>query len=136
METAVYSGKSLSSKLGINEGKKISVINAPPHYFSLLGELPAVNISKSLKGKFDLIHIFCDKAVDVKQKIEQAIKHVSSAGTIWISWMKQSSGKKTVLNENIIRNIGLESGLVDVKVCAIDEKWSALKFVFRLKDRK
>jgi hypothetical protein len=136
MESAGYSGKSLSSKLGIKEGNKISVINAPQNYFSLLGDLSAVNIFESLRGTFDLIHIFCTDAGDVKKKIEQAKNHIPSNGVIWISWMKQSSGIKSGLNENIIRNIGLESGLVDVKVCAVDERWSALKFVFRLKDRK
>jgi hypothetical protein len=132
-----YSGKTTIQKLGIIEGMKLCVINSPSGYESIIGDLPAeVSISNKLSGNFDMIHIFCTEERLLKQKLESAKKHVKINGMIWVSWPKKSSGIITGINENIIRETGLNAGMVDVKVCAVDENWSGLKFVFRLKDRK
>lgn len=101
-----------------------------------MNNLPYHVISaKALTGSFDLIHFFTEEEKQLTSKIPQLKKHLSPAGSLWISWPKKTSGIKTTLDENKIRSIGLKNGLVDVKVCAVNDTWSGLKFVFRLKDR-
>jgi len=101
-----------------------------------LGELPAkATTAKLLKGPCDFIQFFTtDKSV-LDSAFPKLKKNLELAGTLWISWPKGASQVKTDLNENVVREIGLSNGLVDVKVCAVDEIWSGLKFVYRLKDR-
>jgi len=132
-----YSLKPLNEKLGIKSGHKIIVLNEPEYYFSILGELPEnIQIAKKLTGEFDLIHFFATEEKCYKQELQNLKENIKQNGMIWISWPKGKSKIQTDLNENKIRDFALKSGLVDVKVCAVDEDWSGLKLVIRVKDRK
>lgn len=131
-----YSKKTLIEKLGIREGLKIIVINPPENYIRTLGKLPknVLNLQE-LKGPSDFIHFFTKEKKELEDKFPILKKELSQNGVLWISWPKGSSKVKTDLNENIVRKIGLKNGVVDVKICAVDETWSGLKFVYRSKDR-
>ena len=133
---AGYSKRSLVDKLGIKGGYKIHIANAPGDYRKLLGKLPEKTTHEDpLTQQCDFIQFFtCDRA-ELEAAFPKLKKHLAPAGMLWISWPKGASGIKTTVNENVAREIGLQNGLVDVKVCAVDEVWSGLKFVFRLKDR-
>lgn len=134
-----YSKTSLIDKLGIKSGFGMYIINAPENYFEMLGELPykAAVIKKiSENKKIDFIHSFIREKKFLEENFPVYKRHLSYTGFLWISWPKVSSNVRTDVNENIIREIGLRKGLVDVKVCAVDEVWSGLKFVYRIKDRK
>lgn len=125
-----YSGTPLAKKLGIKSGFRLLAANAPDHYVELIGDLDQ-NCRWLKTGKeLDFIHLFCYNSSDLK-KLTQLKAQLSKTGMIWISWPKKSSQ----LASDINREIGLQSGLVDTKVAAIDEYWSGLKFVYRLKDR-
>jgi hypothetical protein len=134
---AGYSGTPLAKKLGIKEGHRLAFVGAPKDYRVLLGELPrGITWSDELAGTLDLIQLFAGSRADLEAVFLQAIEHLAMAGALWVSWPKRSSGVATDLDENVVRGIGLSLGVVDVKVCAVDETWSGLKFVRRLKDRK
>jgi hypothetical protein len=135
---AGYSGTPLVKKLGIKAGMHVCVINEPNDYRQTLGELPdGVLVSSDLgeAGSEEMIQFF----TVAEDKLEREFPTLKAAltfnGTLWIAWPKKASGVATNLNENIGREIGLKNGLVDVKICAIDEVWSGLKFVYRLQDR-
>lgn len=134
---AGYSGKPLAVKLGIKSGFRVAVINAPEKYLSdTLGALPAdVQVMQDLGDALDLIHFFTHESAELRDQFPRLKGQIKQTGGIWISWPKKSSKVPTDLDENIIREIGLDAGLVDVKVAAMDEVWSGLKFVIRLKDR-
>jgi hypothetical protein len=136
-DMAGYSGTPLVKKLGIKPGLVLHVQGQPEKYFDWLSPLPEdVDIREKLTGDLDFIHLFTKDRKQFEQIFVKASKHLKKDGMMWISWPKKSSKVPTDLDENIIREYGLEHGLVDVKVCAVDEVWSGLKFVFRLKDRK
>lgn len=139
---AGYSPKSLAGKLGWKEGRKALFLFPPDGYAGTLGRpLPvkATSIGKTItrKGPFDFIQAFVRSEEELERLFPQLKALLTPDGMAWISWPKQGKTKPLpgALNENRIRAIGLESGLVDVKVCAVDETWSGLKFVFRLADR-
>ena len=133
---AGYSKKSLVEKLGIKECFAISIIGAPENYAATLGKLPSgVKLTKKLEGPLDFVQFFCSKRSQLEENFRRLKGALSARGMLWVSWPKGSSGVPTDLTENVVREIGLKNGLVDVKVCAVDETWSGLKFVFRLKDR-
>jgi hypothetical protein len=137
MKTSGYSGTALEKKLGIKNNFKIKLVNPPENYFDLFENLPAdIKILKDQKTKKDFIHYFTKSGLQLKRDIALLKNEIAPNGMIWISWPKKSAKIETDLNENIIRNIALEAGLVDVKVCAVNEVWSGLKLVIRLKDRK
>ena len=132
-----YSGTPLAKKLGMKEGFGIILYNQPEHYFDLFADLPE-NISVLKEGRAeeaDFIHVFCTSF----QELEEAVKKYKSSlkmnGMLWVSWPKGSSKIPTELKRDPIREYLLSIGLVDVKVAAIDEDWSGLKFVYRLRDR-
>jgi hypothetical protein len=134
---AGYSKRSLVEKLGIRPGFRIAFLSAPQDYPKILGPLPQnVEIKKQLVGPLDLVHAFCKKGQILGTEFSRWKQSLAPDGILWVSWPKQSSGVSTDLNENIVREIGLKNGLVDIKVCAVDETWSGLKFVYRVKDRK
>jgi hypothetical protein len=136
MKSAGYSGTPLARKLGIRSGSRIRLVNQPGHYFALLADMPAdVRIVKEKKTKKDLIHYFATSLSRLEADIGGLRKEIEANGAIWVSWPKKSSGISTDLDENVIRNAALKNKLVDVKVCAVDDVWSALKLVIRLKDR-
>lgn len=133
---AGYSGTPLVKKLGIKSGDVIYLHNCPDRYTELLNPLPEkITFRQTLTGDFDFIQIFVKDSTSFQHAFGKTKKHLKKNGMLWVSWPKKASKIETDLNENIIRDIGLKSGLVDVKVCAVDDVWSGLKFVFRLKDR-
>jgi hypothetical protein len=133
---AGYSKRSLVEKLGIKPGHKIHIANSPKGYGKTLGKLPEkAVVVRSLEVSCDLIHFFTTDRAELEAAFPKLKKHLASAGMLWVSWPKGASKITTTVNENIAREIGLQNGLVDVKVCAVDDVWSGLKFVFRLKDR-
>jgi hypothetical protein len=132
-----YTNTKLIDKLGIKRGFSILILNSPENYFSLIGELPMdVRVNKKFIKEMDFIHFFTKERKQLEEYFPVLKNHISEKGILWISWPKISSKVKTDINENIIRETGLREGLVDVKVCSVDEVWSGLKFVYRLKDRK
>jgi hypothetical protein len=137
MKSSGYSGTPLEKKLGFREGLKVRIINPPDHYFDLFEVLPnAIEFSHEGKTKKDLIHYFTRNAKELERDILSLKNEITANGIIWISWPKKSSKIATDVTEDTIRNLALENGLVDVKVCAVDEVWSGLKLVIPVKDRK
>ncbi len=134
--TAGYSKRSLVEKLGIKPGMKLAFFNPPDSYFELLGDLPEeISFAQEVDDQVDFIHFFTTESAELETQFPYLKTALSPMGMLWISWPKGSAKLPTDLNENVIREIGLENGLVDVKVIAVDEVWSGLKFVYRLKDR-
>lgn len=133
---AGYSATPLIAKLGIKDGYAIKLYHEPENYFKLLGKLP--DKVKVISGKklVNFIHLFITQEKELLKQLPQVRNLIEKDGMIWVSWPKKSSRQKTDLDENKIRNFALKIGLVDVKVCAIDEVWSGLKLVYRLVDRK
>ena len=136
MATAGYSRRTLVEKLGIKPGTPVAVLGAPASYQSLLGLLPTgVTIRSRLPASAAFIHRFVRRRKDLTADFPRLARALTDEGTLWISWPKQSSGVETDLNEDVVREIGLGQGLVDVKVAAVDETWSGLKFVRRMQNR-
>ena len=133
---AGYSKRSLVDKLGIKDGWAIAILNAPKEYARTLGKLPSgVTRKSSPVGPVDFIQFFTKEKRELERRFAALARALAPAGMLWISWPKKSSGVATDLTEDVIRAIGLGHGLVDVKVAAVDEVWSGLKFVRRVKDR-
>lgn len=132
---AGYSKRSLIDKLGLKPGFKICLLNTPAGYDQTLGELPPVTPVESLAGPLDFIHFFTREQAELEHRFPQLKEALAQTGMLWISWPKKAAKMETDLDENIIRELGLAHGLVDIKVAAIDETWSGLKFVYRKKDR-
>jgi hypothetical protein len=133
---AGYSGTPLPRKLGIKEHFHVLLLNAPPDVKAQLKDaLATCRIVKDGRTPLDFAMIFVKSAAGMKKEFSQVAKRLTPAGMLWVSWPKKASGVATDLTENDVRNIGLQAGLVDVKVCAVNEIWSGLKFVIRLKDR-
>jgi hypothetical protein len=135
MESVGYSGTPLWKKLGLKANFSVKLIDEPNNYFDLLGETPD-GINYSLSTSYDLIHFFVNTIDAFENQLPMLKNEIKQNGSIWISWYKKFSKQPTELTEDIIRDMGLAMGLVDVKVCAVDEKWSGLKLVIRVKDRK
>ncbi len=134
---AGYSGTPLLKKLGIKEGFRMAVLNPPKDYFKLLGKLPmGVEIVPSPKDPMDFIHYFAQDRGEYEKKLPSLKKAITQNGMIWVSWPKAVSGMPTDLKEKVVRDFALKTGLVDIKVCAVDETWSGLKLVIPVKDRK
>jgi hypothetical protein len=131
MATA-YSSTPLFKKLGLKDGMNVKFINPPKGYVAQFSEEVKATSSEA---PFDFIQLFTNSLEEYKSELPYLKKQLKKDGIFWISWYKKASGKKTELTEDIIRNYALETGLVDVKVCSIDEDWSGLKLVYRLKDR-
>ena len=133
---AGYSGTPLIKKLGIKEGARVAFVNAPDDFQATLGELPAaVKLMKATTKSLDLILFFVLSERVLVREFAKLAERLTSNGMIWIAWPKKSSGVETDLTFERVQRIGLDAGLVDVKICAINETWSGLKFVYRLKDR-
>lgn len=133
---AGYSGTPLPKKLGLKEGSRIALINAPNDFARELGELPPdAQIVPRVTKPIDIALLFVLTERALLRDFDKLAKKLASNGMIWVAWPKKASGVATDLSEQRVRTIGLDRGLVDVKICAIDEVWSGLKFVIRLKDR-
>jgi len=137
--TAGYSGKPLAQKLGVKEGMTVVAVDPPANYRKLLGPLPPgakIVTGPPAAGKpLAFIHCFATARRALVSRFGALERALTPAGMLWISWPKGTSPVATDLTENVVREIGLATGLVDVKVCAVDETWSGLKFVRRVKDR-
>jgi hypothetical protein len=132
---AGYSGTPLVKKLGIKENFKIAFVNAPAGFVNGLALPQGVKINVRASKPLDLILLFVKSKHELETKFSLQAAKLTPSGTLWISWPKKVSSLVTDLTENVVRDVGLANGMVDVKVCAVDEVWSGLKFVFRLKDR-
>jgi len=136
MNNTGYSGKPLAKKLGIKEGFKIRVVNPPAYYFDLFTDIPEnITIVTDIETKKNFIHYFATKTKDLENNIALLKNEIKKDGIIWVSWYKKSSKIPSDVTEDFIRNLALSSGLVDIKVCAVDEVWSGLKLVIPVKDR-
>jgi hypothetical protein len=135
MKTAGYSGTPLHKKLGVKTGQRVWFTGTPAGYEDELRKAGDFQREQKLVKDLDFIHFFADRRTLLSREMPRLRNSLGSNGMLWISWPKKSSGVATDLDENIVREIGLNAGLVDVKVCAVDDVWSGLKFVFRLKDR-
>ena len=135
---AGYSGTPLVKKLGFKEGFRAGLVNPPKGFQKVLTGLPnevLISVS-SLTKPLDLIILFADSQKMLKSEFPKAARKLAKNGMLWVAWPKKASGVSTDLTDNSVRHIGLDTGLVDVKVCAINDVWSGLKFVYRLADRK
>jgi len=133
---AGHSTTPLHKKLGLKEGFRVEVVHYPGDYRNLIGEFAdRLLFSNELHTDLDLIHLFTNSAYDLEHELPQLLPQIKKNGAIWVSWHKKSSGKTTDVTEHLIRKIALSIGLVDTKICAVDENWSALKLVWRLKNR-
>lgn len=134
-QVAGYSGTPLVKKLGLKDGFSALVEGHPDDYFELLGPTPDVHWKTRAAGVLDFIHLFVTKQKRLQQRLPLLQSKLAKSGSLWISWPKKSSGKETEVAEADVRAAGLDIGLVDVKICAVDETWSGLKFVYRKEDR-
>lgn len=133
---AGYSGTPLAKKLGIKPGARIYVSGAPGHYRGLVAPLPAdAKYVTRLDAKTDVVHHFATKKSELAGFLRASVRKIRSDAAIWVSWPKKLSGVVTDISEDTIRTIALPLGLVDIKVCAVDEVWSGLKLVIR-KERR
>src|ERR1700684_1273121 len=129
-----YSGTPLPKKLGIKERYRVVLLDMPADVKTELKNVLA-NFLIAKDGPVDFAMIFVKSASELTKQFPRFAKQLAPAGMLWVSWPKKTSGLATDINENEVRRVGLEAGLVDVKVCAVSEIWSGLKFVIRVKDR-
>jgi hypothetical protein len=133
---AGYSGTPLAKKLGIKAGFRVFVENGPDNYLQWLEPLPADSqFLTEFQDDLDMIHLFTDDAKKLAAKLKSYRKKLKPNGVLWVSWPKKASKRPTDITEDTIRALALPLGLVDVKVCAVDEVWSGLKLVIRLENR-
>ena len=134
---AGYSSRSLVDKLGIKPGSRIAIINAPRNYRATLGKLPTgVRVATAARGVLPFIQLFTVSRGDLEARLSALLRALTPDGALWISWPKKASGVETDITEDVVRAVALPTGLVDVKVAAIDGVWSGLKLVRRLKNRR
>jgi len=134
--TAGYSGTPLAKKLGIKEGTRAAAVNAPDNYRELLEPLPAGVMMIDIPDKdIDLIHVFTNSRDELARGLVKFKNLIKQDGAIWVSWYKKAAKLPTEITEDTVRDVALPLGLVDIKVCAVDEKWSGLKLVIRRENR-
>ena len=132
---AGYSGTPLVKKLGIKPADRLSLVNAPGDFGGELDGLPADVKMVSERSEAEVAIVFAKSMAEFKKRFQAATKSMTTDGMVWAAWPKKASGIQTDLSESNIREFGLGIGVVDVKVCAIDDTWSGLKFVIPVKDR-
>jgi hypothetical protein len=133
---AGYSRRTLVEKLGIKPRTRIAIVNPPRGYRATLGKLPAeVSVAARARGVLPFIQFFTRTRAVLEVRFPALVRALARDGALWISWPKKASGVSTDVTEDVVRAIALGAGLVDVKVAAVDEVWSGLKLVRRLKDR-
>jgi hypothetical protein len=129
---AGYSGTPLPTKLGIKPGHAVHAIGAPPDYRALLAPLPGdVTFAPRLSSAVDVVHLFVTAASKLEAAIPRIRKQMRADAVVWVSWPKKAAKVPTDVTEDVVRAIALPTGLVDVKVCAVDDVWSGLKLVVR-----
>jgi hypothetical protein len=134
---AGYSGTPLAKKLGIEEGSRLFLSGAPKNYLELVAPFPeGARVVPRIDAKTDIVHIFSTEKAHLTDELRASLAKLRQDGTIWVSWPKKSSKAPTDITENTIREVALPMGLVDIKVCAVDEIWSGLKLVVRKENRR
>ena len=136
IRAAGYAGTPLGKKLGIKEGFRIAFLRAPPQLAEMVAPLPRlVSLLRAARPPMDLVLLFTKSRADLEKRLPALRASLTTAGMLWVAWPKKSSGVPTDLSFDAVQTAGLAAGLVDVKICAVDETWSGLKFVIRRKDR-
>ena len=134
---AGYSGTPLAQKLGIKPDSTVVLIGAPANYRKLLGAATrSVTFTDRANANSAFIHLFVMKRRELEGKLAQLRRNIADTGTLWVSWPKKSAGLETDVTEDVVRAVALPMDFVDIKVCAVDETWSALKLVIRREHRK
>ena len=132
MRTAGYSGTPLPRKLGLKPGMQVAWLGAPVHFADLLGPLPdGVRLKTRAVAPLDLVVLFVTRRAELARRLPALQRAVAPDGAVWAAWPKQASGVETDVTENTVRDVALPLGLIDVKVCAIDDTWSGLRLVIR-----
>jgi len=133
---AGYSGKPLVQKIGVKPGHRLALAGEPPGFIKELHPLPdGVIVATGGRAKLDCVILFADEARTLESRIARWAARLTPAGILWIAWPKKAAKIETDVTEMLVRNTGLGAGLVDVKICAVNDIWSGLKFVRRVKDR-
>jgi hypothetical protein len=135
VSTAGYSGTPLPKKLGIREGSRVLLVDAPAGLPAVLGEPAGAELVAAAARELDVAVVFVTELASLRTQFPALADALAPAGGLWVAWPKRASGVVTDLDENRVREVGLAGGLVDNKVCAIDATWSGLRFVRRLRDR-
>jgi hypothetical protein len=134
--SAGYSGTPLVRKLGIKPRARLALLAAPDGFDETLGELPGdVSVRRDARAQADVIVAFVTRRAELERRLPALRRSLDVAGGLWIAWPKRASGVSTDVSENVVRELGRAAGLVDNKVCAIDDVWSGLRLVYRLRDR-
>jgi hypothetical protein len=134
---AGYSGTPLPRKLGIKEGHVVALLDAPGDFGTTLGEVPdGVTVKTTARGKADVAVLFVTARAALERRFDPLKRAIFPDGGLWVAWPKRSSGVASDLTEDAVRDVALDRGLVDNKVCAIDETWSGLRLVHRVADRR
>lgn len=133
---AGYSGTPLAQKLGIKSGQKLATIDAPTGYRKLLAPLPkGVSVTTEIAARAAFVHLFVKERKTLEKELKRVRRLLADTGVLWVSWPKKSAGVATDITEDVIRDVCLPLGFVDVKVCAVDETWSGLKLMIRRENR-
>ena len=133
---AGYSPNPLAKKLGLKAGHAVAVAGAPDDYPALIGAIARdLSLGRRVSAATDVVHVFTTRRAELERRLADLRAQLKPTAVVWISWPKKTSGVATDVTETIVRETGLAAGLVDVKICAVDETWSGLKFVYRLSDR-
>jgi hypothetical protein len=131
-----YSGTPLPRKLGIGDGARVAIVAPPPDFDGVLGSLPdGVHVSHQARGRCDVILFFVTRRAELSRRFPAFVRALVTDGGLWVAWPKRTSGVATDLSFEVVQTIGLDTGLVDNKVCAINQIWSGLRFVHRVEDR-
>jgi len=136
---AGYSGTPLPRKLGVKSGHRVAVLNAPPDIDRLLAPMPddvRLRFDARGRGPWDVVLLFTRSRAELGRRFVPIARRLAPAGGLWVCWPKKASGVETDVSDQVVRETGLAAGLVDNKVCAVDEIWSGLRFVIRLEDRQ
>jgi Protein of unknown function (DUF3052) len=134
---AGYSGTPLAKKLGIKPGTTLHPVNAPANYASLVDPLPEdVKVTARAINDIDVVHLFAQKRSELEKLLDRYKAKIKQNGAIWVSWPKKTSGMPSEITEDTVREFAFPLGLVDIKVCAVDDVWSGLKLVIRKENRK
>ena len=133
---AGYSGTPLSKKLGIKPGARVALVRAPEGFERALDPMPdGARLRHQARGQHDVVLFFATRLAELERRFDPLSRAIYANGGLWIAWPKRTAGVATDLRESIVRDVGLSHGLVDNKVCAVDDTWSGLRFVYRLADR-
>ena len=136
-KTAGYSGTPLAKKLGIKDGMRLAALNAPKGYVAWLQGLPrGAKVVSEVAKDAAAVHIFATERLKLERALLRLRTTIDQAGFVWVSWPKKSSGVATDITEDVIREVALPMGFVDVKVCAVTDTWSGLKLVIRKTERR